>query len=279
VAFILTNGRPDRVHTYSTLRKCGYTGPIVLLVDDQDKTKEEYVKRYPHETVIFNKEEIAKTFDNGDNFKDMRAIIYARNAAFEVAKDLGITYFIELDDDYTNFNYRFDEKLNYKYSSTTNLDKVFKTMLEFLKNTPGMSSLAMCQNGDYMGGEEGTNASRVMLKRKAMNSFICSTERPFKFVGRVNEDVNTYTRLANTGLLVFSTNQVSLQQKQTQTNAGGMTEMYLDSGTYVKSFYSVMYQPSSVKVGVLRGQANSRMHHNVSWKHSVPKILRESVKK
>ena len=29
-----------------------------------------------------------------------RAIVYARNACFDLAKDLGITYFIQLDDDY-----------------------------------------------------------------------------------------------------------------------------------------------------------------------------------
>jgi hypothetical protein len=74
-------------------------------------------------------------------------------------------------------------------------------------------------------------------------------------------------------------NQVALQQKQTQTNSGGMTEMYLESGTYVKSFYSVMYQPSSVKVGVLRDRDRSRLHHRVSWKHTVPKIVSESWKK
>ena len=34
--FILTNGRPDRVVTYDTLKRCGYTGPIYLIVDDLD---------------------------------------------------------------------------------------------------------------------------------------------------------------------------------------------------------------------------------------------------
>jgi hypothetical protein len=58
-----------------------------------------------------------------------------------------------------------------------------------------------------------------------------------------------------------------------------MTELYLESGTYVKSFYSVVYQPSSVKVGVLRGRSGTRLHHSVNWKATVPKILRETLKK
>lgn len=40
-------------------------------------------------------------------------------------------------------------------------------------------------------------------------------------------------------------------QMQTQKNAGGMTETYLESGTYLKSFYSVMYAPSCVKLNTM----------------------------
>jgi hypothetical protein len=127
--------------------------------------------------------------------------------------------------------------------------------------------------------ENKSTADQVTLKRKCMNSFFCSTERPFQFIGRINEDVNTYTHLASKGLIFFTANQFSLTQKQTQSNSGGMTELYLDSGTYVKSFYSIMYQPSSVKIGVLRGQASSRFHHSIKWDQTVPKILRQEHKK
>jgi hypothetical protein len=75
--------------------------------------------------------------------------------------------------------------------------------------------------------------------------------------------------------------QAQLVQMQTQSNAGGMTEMYLESGTYVKSFYSVMYAPSCVKVGEL-GDPRSphyRIHHSINWRVAVPKIMRETVRK
>ncbi len=115
------------------------------------------------------------------------------------------------------------------------------------------------------------------LLRKCMNSFVCSTDRPFMFFGRVNEDVNTYTTLGRRGELFFTLICAKLVQAQTQTNAGGMTELYLDGGTYTKSFYSVMYSPSCVKIGKM-GDPRSmfyRIHHEVSWKHTVPRILRE----
>lgn len=275
--FILTNGRPDRVKTHNTLRRSGYTGRIYLLVDNLDKTQAEYIERYGQEVVIFDKEEIAKTFDNGDNFNDLRAIIYARNASFNIARDLGVTYFIQLDDDYTDFSFRFNDKLEYFPRTIKNLDRIFNALLKFYK-VSGADSLAIAQGGDFIGGAESAHAEQVKLKRKCMNSFICSTERPFQFVGRVNEDVNTYTRLASTGLLLFTTNQVSLTQMQTQSNEGGMSEMYLDSGTYVKSFYSVMYHPSSVKIRMMSTKF-SRLHHSITWKNTIPMIISEEYRK
>jgi hypothetical protein len=277
-AFILTHGRPDRVKTYHTLKKCGYTGKIYIIIDNMDETRDEYLKKYGDKVIIFNKKEIAETFDQGDNFNDMRAIIYARNASFEIAKKLGIKYFIQLDDDYQAFYFKFDQKGDYKeVRIKKNLDKVFCALLDFYKST-NISSIAMAQNGDYIGGVKGKYAKNIMLTRKCMNSFLCSTDRPFKFVGRINEDVNTYTNTASRGLILLTTNHVALSQVQTQKNKGGMTDLYLDSGTYVKSFYSVMYSPSCVTVKLMN-TSNARLHHSINWKAAVPMILRQILKK
>lgn len=281
-AFILTNGRPDRVLTYDTLREKGYTGKIYIIIDDLDKTKDEYIKKYGDEVIIFDKKAIAKTFDQGDNFNDMRAIIYARNACFEIAEKLNIEYFVELDDDYKSFDWRFDNKMKYTHKKINkSLDAIFSIVLKFYKNTNRVDTIALAQGGDYIGGPRAGicfGEGKVGLKRKCMNSFFCSVTRKFKFVGRINEDVNAYTRCASTGLLMFTINQVGLEQLTTQSNKGGMTELYLDSGTYIKSFYSIMYHPSSVKVKLM-GFTNKRLHHSVSWPHTAPMILSESIKK
>jgi hypothetical protein len=129
----------------------------------------------------------------------------------------------------------------------------------------------MAQGGDFIGGFAGSIWRQP--KRKAMNSFVCLTDRPFQFLGRVNEDVNTYTHLGSRGYLLMTCMWLALQQQQTQKNSGGMTEEYLNSGTYVKSFYSVMYQPSSVRVAVMMSRY-PRIHHQVRWRYTVPKIVR-----
>lgn len=282
VAFILSHGRADRVVTYDSLKKSGYTGRIVIVLDNEGPSAPEYISRFGSENVvIFDKAAIAETFDEGVP-GDRRTIVYARNACFDIARKLGYRYFIELDDDYTVFEWRFDNRLRYitKDKAIRNLDAVFDIMLDFFKKIPA-KSIAMAQGGDYLGGGAGGEGKQLRTKRKAMNSFICDTERQFTFLGRINEDVNTYTRNTSTGDLFLQIQQVCLLQKQTQSNAGGMTEVYLDSGTYLKSFFTVMYQPSSVKVRTMGNEYvnQKRLHHRVNWMLTAPKILKEKFKK
>ena len=80
------------------------------------------------------------------------------------------------------------------------------------------------------------------------------------------------------GFMFMTIPQLRLEQKQTQSNAGGLTDIYLSSGTYVKSFYSVMYNPSSVTVKQM-GQNNKRLHHSINWNTTVPKIISQEFKK
>jgi len=278
-AFILTHGRPDNVGTFTTLRARGYTGRIVILIDDMDSTAERYLEIYGDQVEIFDKQAAAATFDQADNFSDMRAIVYARNACFQVAERLGITHFIQLDDDYQYFEYRYDSQMDYATGrGVYSLDRVFAAMVDFLE-TSGAATVAMAQGGDFIGGRHNEMmGGGPCLKRKAMNSFVCRTSSPVGFLGRINEDVNTYTRKASTGDLFLTLNQVSLTQETTQKSSGGMSGIYLDSGTYVKSFYSILFHPSSVHIQAM-GDNHYRLHHRISWKHTTPMILSEEHRK
>lgn len=276
--FILSNRRPDNVLTYHTLIRSGYTGRVVILIDSLDDTKDRYLENFGDKVEVFDKVAAAKTTDAGDNFNTLRSVLFARNASFEVAKRLGIKYFVQLDDDYRHFQFRFDHRLSYRPKVTKNLDEVFAAFLRFYKAAP-IISVALSQGGDFIGGQDSKNGSTLRLMRKCMNSFFCSTDRPFKFVAMMNDDVTTYVTLGKVGNIFFTSNQVSLEQTQTQANPGGLTELYLEMGTYVKSFYSVMFQPSSVKIRVLSDRNNHRLHHSVAWKNTVPMILPESTRK
>lgn len=213
--------------------------------------------------------------DTGDISGPRGIVLPARNACFDVAESLGLKYFLELDDDYTSFRYRYIEGPKLASEKIENLDGVFDAYLDFLDES---QALTVCfgQGGDYMGGASCFH--RLQWKRKAMNSFFCRTDRPWQFVGRINEDTNAYVSLGQRGELLCTLGDICLTQAETQAQSGGLTESYLDMGTYMKSFYSVMYCPSAVKVDVM-GTTGLRLHHWIDWDKCTPKIISDKYKR
>ena len=226
--------------------------------------------------IIFDKAARAEKTDTPDLSSDHRTIIYARNECFDIAERLGYRYFLELDDDYTQFMYRYAENDKLCMKRIADLDTVFEFMLRFLDESKAIT-VAFAQGGDMIGGVDNGNFKKKLL-RKAMNTFFCDTEKRFQFVGRINEDVNTYTSFSNRGILLFTYTGIMITQHTTQTNAGGMTETYLDMGTYTKSFYSIIYSPQAVKIGEM-GDKHKRIHHSINWDKCAPCILNEKWKK
>jgi len=280
-AFIITHGRPDRVYTYNTLIRAGYTGKVFIVIDDEDKSASEYRKRYGDKVLQFCKANAAERVDDGDNTGKRISTIYARAELFGLARQVGCRYFIQLDDDYSSgFYIRFNSRQQYinPHQVRKSIDGVLCAMVDFLEAS-GSIAVCMSQGGDHIGGA--SIGQHPRLKRKAMNSFVCSIDRPWVMLGRMNEDVSTYVTEGRRGLLFFTVQQAQVNQLATQSNAGGMADLYLDSGTYVKTFYSVMYAPSCVKVGTL-GDPRSphyRIHHKINWHNCAPKILREEWKR
>lgn len=274
--FILTHGRPDNIKTLKALKKGNYTGKLYIVIDDEDKTGDDYKTMYGNQVIVFNKQKFVDMTDTADNFNEHRAIVYARNASFHIAKELGLKYFLMLDDDYVHFQFRFADGRKFAHAACKDLDRLFEGFVEFLEES-GALTIAMAQGGDFIGGLENGRFEKGLL-RKAMNTFFCSTERPFQFVGTQNEDVSAYTSLGSRGELLFTVTDAMIDQVGTQQGAGGMSAVYKEGGTYIKSFYSVMVMPSAVKVKEMTS-AHARIHHSVNWRYCVPEILNERWKK
>ena len=280
--FILTYGRPEKIHTLNTLRKQNYTGDIFLVCSEDDKTLNKYQEIKDVQKLVFNKNDYSNKFDIGDNFKDNRVVVFARNAIYDLAKKTKYKYIIVLDDDYTSFRYTSDANGVYltKQKIIKNLDLMFLNLLSYYKlieKNIGIKTLCIAQGGDFIGGE----MSRVFQKkvtRKAMNFFMFNVNNPLEFLGRINEDVNSYVKKGNIGELLLTIADIRLEQLDTQSNTGGLTEFYLDSGTYVKSFYTVLFSPSCTNI-TLMGNKNKRLHHQIKWNNAVPKILNQKYKK
>lgn len=268
--FIFCWGRPDFQDTYKSLRRCNYTGKIIMLVDDLDPTKDKYIEKYGFENVyVFNKNFVARKCDPMNNFGKLESTLYVEHAMFDAAKELGYDYFVAMCDDYYNFGHRGEQgakKTNY-------MDLVFEYFVEYLINTP-IKSIAFCQGGDSMGGFQ----PERLCKRKVMNAFFCKTNEPFSFYGSMNDDCNMYVQNGIRGDIFLTIMRFQLDQGDTQSTNDGLGNLYKSYGTYVKSFYTVMLSPSSVKISLM-GQKSTRLHHRIDYKKTVPCIISEKYKK
>lgn len=277
VVFILTHGRAWEMHTYKSLQKANYSGKIIFVLDNEDSTIDSYYYNFGKDNCyVFDKAKVAEQIDTMDQSTDRRAILYARNVCWTIAQELGYKYFLQLDDDYSNFRGRFEIDNSLRTFYVKDFDKLVDEVLEFLE-TSNADIVAMSQIGDFIGGT-GSKVFKERLTRKAMNSFFCRTDKPVTFSGRMNEDVTSYVLNGSRGKLFFTLADVSIDHLGTQSLSGGMTASYKDSGTYVKSFYTVMACPSSVKVYEM-GDTHKRIHHQINWEHAVPKIISSKFKK
>ena len=280
--FILTHGRADNVLSYRALKKGGYTGKIYLLVDNEDKQIQKYLDNYNDEVIVFDKKKVAESVDACDNYGKRNSVVFARNYNFTIAKELGLTHFWQLDDDYSQFGWAISNDGDYITSNvaTLRLDPIISACLDFLDDS-NATSVAFAQGGDFIGGGEGRFARLAKegrFSRKAMNSFFFRSDANVTFRGRVNDDVNLYVECGRRGELFITIPRLRLWQPQTQTEAGGCTDIYLEMGTYIKSFYSVLVAPSCIKIAAM-GSKHRRIHHMVQWDRACPVILDEKHRK
>lgn len=273
--FILSHGRANNVKTLKALEKSNYDGKTYIICDNEDEQINDY-RKLGKEVIVFNKEEEMKYTDTEDNFKDHRLVVYARNKCHDIAKELKLKYFLVLDDDYSEICFRYVDGKKLRAKNCKNANRLFDAMLDFL-DVSGALTVAMSQAGDFIGGAENGKIEKG-IDRKAMNSFFCKTDRPFKYYGSTNEDVNSYIVNGMKGNLMFTIYKPSIVQTATQQNKGGLTDIYLDNGTYVKSFYSVIAEPSCARVAIMNTK-NPRIHHKILWNNCCPKILDEKYKK
>jgi len=279
--FIISHGRPDNVVTARTLKRGGYNGLLFIVCDNEDKTLGQYKKNYgPNSVLVFDKRHYADLVDSCDNFQDRRTTTHARNACFDLAENQKVDSFLVLDDDYTDFRWTFDKAGKITRKKIKSINELFAATSKWLNSSHRISSICLMQTGDLMGGEKSNifkSGSFPFKKRKAMNSFFCITKRRFWFFSRLNEDVNTFLLYGSKGDLFLTISDAYLQQATTQATAGGMSDAYLTSGTYVKSFYTAMICPSFVTVSFQK--AMGRIHHKINWNHAVPKIISGRHKK
>lgn len=291
--FIFTHGRAGNVKTIRTMRKSGCTAKIILVIDNEDEQEQQYRELYDGKDgcsiYVFDKTVAYNLTDTMDLNPSKGSVVYARNMAYSIAEELGYKYFVMLEDDYLDYQHRWvkthpDDSMTLCARTSMSLDpsyglmdKCIGALMDYLKDSQA-TQIGLAQAGDLVGGADTFQKFYKNRVRKIMNFFCCRTDRPVKWLGRMNDDVNSYIWRGSQGVIFLSFRELTVKQELTQMAMGGMSADYKNFGTYTKSFYSVMLCPSFVTIGTM-GWHNYRMHHQIEWNNAVPKILSDSYKK
>ena len=271
--FILSHGRAESQTTLKQLEIGNYSGKWYIIVDDLDDQKDQYIEKYGDHVIVFDKREQAKVTDTMSSKEELRSVVYARNKAYDIAEELGLKYFAQLDDDLNRLMYRFVEDGKLKSSQIRSMDMIFEAMIDFLE-VSGAYSVGMCSANGLIGGAKNEKfQKRVLIE--LYQCFICKTNRRIKFVGILNEDDNACNLMSKVGKMTYAISDIMMTAPLRSTNSGGLNELYIDNDAYIRAFHSIIPTPAGLKIKA-KGQNVTLVR---SAKNLFPKIISESWKK
>ena len=272
--FILTNGRPNNQHTLEFLKK-SFNGDVFLLCDNEDSTLKEYQKNYGKNVVVFDKNEWVLKSDPMDNFQSKKSVLYARNAVFEIAKDMGYDYFAMVDDDITQLSFRYEKDGKLVGKPVHNFDRVISNALDFMDGTK-TDFFSFGTDKIYIGGSSNSQFKKKIID-KVYNFIICRTGCKHFYKGIMNEDEIHNILSMSVGTLVKSSTIIQMQMKPVgRDSIGGNAETYNENGyySYVRNFYPVIAFP------VLKLKAGKKgFTFGCDRAHYTVQVLPETLKK
>ena len=216
--FILSHGRANDMETVKAIQKAGYTGKWFVVVDDLDDQQELYKEKYGDNVIIFDKKLWAEKTDTITNTGELRSPVFARNAITEFAKEKGLKYYAEFDDDLKAFQFRYNDDGKLAGKPIKNLNEIIEAMLEF-QEASGATSLGFASDGGFIGGVEGR--FKQGLLRSIHQAYILRTDKPIEFKGLLNEDSIAQEFCNSTGRLAFELCAVTQTCPARSTNEGG----------------------------------------------------------
>lgn len=273
---IISHGRPDCI-TWHVLRNAGYTGKMIIVVDDEDSTKDVYIERYGPSVHVFHKR---VGFDIGDNQDGPNGVAtFARNECWNVAEKEGLKYFLMLDDDLQSVSIRHKKDGHLKNTKVKDFDAIAEAYCNMMDES-GIDCTSFGLAADYIGGLQRFLDTRY--KRWTCCTFFLRTASRFDFVGRYSEDAVTPILNSQRGkkfvgfLDVQMVFDVYLPSRPNKVVTGGCQDAYRENDSYILRYYGVMFCPDCIKVRSSRGIGwDNTINNNSAW----PKILSPEVRK
>lgn len=275
VIFICTHGRPDRQHTYDTLKRAGYTGKIVFVVDDEDDSVSELRKNFPDDIIMrFCKQYILEKSPTVSQIPNRKTILYAKNACEEFAQAMKLDSFVIADDDITNFRYRYIENESVKSSDCiSQFDKIIDIYNEFmLSNNLIAVGFGIAQY--YFSGVD-CMTENLWKWRVPYNFVFRNASKEILWQSDYGEDIVTAITYADKGEYMMCCPNVQQTIKPLGKMDDGMAEVYRSISSFKLAEYGFVYHPSAEPPKYYKD-------HWMSWikrDNAFPKLISSNYKK
>lgn len=275
--FICTHERPNKQLTLNTLRNCGYTGKIYLVLDDTDSSIQQYIDIYGASNVfIFNKQRYINLTDTvvAHDVAPVKCVVYGRNAVEDIAHSLQLSCYAVADDDTKEFRHRWisDGALKSTIISK-NMDDVINEYVSFLLNT----NVSYCSFGcvpNYFGGASTYDAQRS--NARTCHNFIFKTCDFHQYwMASYVEDMTTPFVYGRIGQIWLSILDVEMINPICGTTVGGMQTTYLSIPEFKRQTYALVCSPSSTTVRFIK----NKWRICVAKDLSLPKIISQKYRK
>lgn len=254
--FILSHKRAERVETYDALRKSGYTGDIIVVIDDEDEQRDIYRKRFGKELVIFNKQRYIDSSDAIYPKEKRGSALYARNFIESVAKASAYDGFVMIDDDITSFRYRWVDDDSVKSLCVGQLlDKVFEYYINYMKDAK-IATTSFPFSMFFVSGVSGLD-TKISESRHTYEIHIRNTDFPVEWKSVINQDTITELLTMQRGYIWWSIPFVVIDGLPMNRLSGGLKSVYDSISDFDKAFLAVITNPSGCKIAHSNGTRSS----------------------
>ena len=274
---IISHGRPDDIPTINALYKSGYSGNIYIVIDDEDKCKQEYITLYKDNVIVFHKQDFIDKNNLLFNKSLRNVAVHARNAVEDIVKKLGLEYFLVLDDDITNFHYRYVKDCKLHSDKLYDLDSVINLYIQYMI-TSSISTIGFAHDGMFLGGNTKMFDAPYHSKNRILaNAFLRSSKYNVIWGPDMCEDFITSINAGIKSSVWMTLPFIGIHCKQQGMNKsksdGGNSEAYLDKGNYGVSQYALLSHPDCYKI------SKNVWFECISYDLIVPKIISNKYKK
>lgn len=243
IVYIKTHGRPDKQLTYHTLREAGYTGDIVLVIDNEDEYGHEYLRFVQSDDRlwlhVFDKKHLVEEIDSGVYNPKRDVNLYAWVACERFAKYDKQRFYIMADDDITGFRWRYEEDGHLRsLKITQNLDIIFKEVFQYMFDAQ-ITAMSTGIPQMYFSGD----ITKDLWKWRVPYTFVFRYGTyPMNWVSEYEEDIITAIQSSNNGQYLSVLPIIQRETIEIGTNYGGMHNSYTDS--FKNAQYGYIWYPS-----------------------------------